>query len=60
MLTKETLNQVVKSLPEKFSIDELLDKIVLITKVEHALKQSEEGNTITTEELKSRLEKWLK
>ncbi len=60
MLTKATLNQAVKTLPESFSIDQLLEKLILINKVEHALKQSDEGKTVSTEELKQRLQKWLK
>jgi len=59
MITKENLNQAVKSLPDIFSIDELLDKLILINKVEHSLKQSDAGKTITTDQLKKRLEKWL-
>lgn len=60
MLSKEKLTQVIKDLPENFSIEELLEKLVFIQRIDHALEQSEQGKIITTSELLKRIEKWQK
>lgn len=60
MLNKEPLIQTIKDLPESFSLDDLLDSLLLIQKIETRLEQSATGETLTTEEAKQRLNKWLK
>lgn len=60
MLNKEQLIQTIKNLPESFSLDDLLDNLVLIQKVETGLEQSAAGETLTTEKAKQKLNKWLK
>ncbi|MCF8297360.1 MAG: hypothetical protein K9J13_07465 [Saprospiraceae bacterium] len=60
MLTKVKLLQTIKDLPDKFSLDDLLDRIVLLQKIEIGLEQSQEGRTKSTEQSKEKLKKWLK
>ena len=60
MITKSQLIQTIEDMPEKFSIDDFLDKILLLQKIEAGLNQSENGETFSTEESKERLSKWLK
>ena len=60
MITKSQLIQTIEDMPEKFSIDDFLDKILLLQKIEVGLNQSENGETLSTEEAKERLSKWLK
>ena len=60
MLTKTQLLQTIKNLPEKFSMDDLLDRIMLIEKIEVGLDQSHAGQTLTTEKAKEKLQTWLK
>ena len=60
MITKSQLIQTIEDMPEKFSIDDFLDKILLLQKIEAGLNQSENGETLSTEEGKERLSKWLK
>ncbi len=60
MLTKEKLLKYLEELPEEFSIDELLDKILLIHKIETGLEQSKSGQVTPHEQVKERLKKWLK
>lgn len=52
--------QSIKDLPDSFSIDELLDRVIFLQKVESGLSQSDKGQTISTKEAKLRLKKWLK
>jgi hypothetical protein len=60
MLTKEKLMHSLKDLPDKFSIDDLLDRILLLSKTEIGLEQSRSNQTKSTGQAKERLKKWLK
>ncbi|MEO6694728.1 MAG: hypothetical protein ABIY50_04085 [Ignavibacteria bacterium] len=60
MLTKEKVIASIKKLPSKFSVDELIDRIILLQKIEIGLEQSKLGKVKTTKEAKKQLEKWLK
>ena len=38
MLTKERLSKTINHLPDSFTIDELIDKLIFIEKVEDGIK----------------------
>ncbi|MCK4664822.1 MAG: hypothetical protein KAT68_18265 [Bacteroidales bacterium] len=59
MITKDKLIQTIKDLPDEFSFDDILDRILLLKKIEIGLEQSENGKTYTTEQAKEKLKKWL-
>lgn len=60
MITKEKVEQTLKQLPEEFSVDELIDRLIFLEKVERGLKDSREGRTISFEDAKERMSKWLR
>lgn len=60
MLTKKKVKVTIDKFPEKFTVDELIDKIILIDKIDRGNLQSEQGETITEEELEKEIEKWFK
>ena len=60
MLTREKVNRSVKNLPDTFSIDELIDQLIFVEKVEEGLKQSELGLVISNEDVKLMIDKWSK
>jgi predicted transcriptional regulator len=47
-------------MPDEISFDELIDELIFIKKVKTGIEQSEKGQTVTTEEAKKKLGKWLK
>ena len=47
MLTRDILKRTIANLPGSFMIDELIEQLLFIEKVEEGLKQSEEGKTIS-------------
>ncbi|MBL4755066.1 MAG: hypothetical protein JKY52_15900 [Flavobacteriales bacterium] len=59
MLTKEKIIQSINALPDKFSLDDVLESIVLLQKIEMGLEQSKAGQTLSTGVAKRRLNKWL-
>jgi len=60
MLTKEQLNRSITNLPDTFTIDELIDQLIFIEKVEEGLQQSDAGKVISNEDVKLIIDKWSK
>ena len=58
MLTKAQLNKTILDLPDTFSIDELIDKLIFIEKVDAGMAQSVEGKVISNEDVKKIIDKW--
>ncbi len=60
MLTKTRLINSLDKLPEQFSIDELVDHVVLMEKVQRGLDDVAQGKVNTKQEARQKLTKWLK
>ena len=60
MLTKSRLKEEIEKLPETFSIDELVEHLIFIEKVENGISQSKKGEVISEAELDNEIEKWFK
>lgn len=60
MISKKKLLESIRDLPENFSIEELPDRIIFLQKIETGIAQSSEGQSISTEEARNKLKKWLK
>lgn len=60
MLTKEKIKKTIDTLPDNLTVDEVIDKIILLDKIEQGLKDVENGNVYTTDEVKDKLKKWFK
>ena len=60
MLTKNKVLATVKKLPSRFSVYDLVDRVVLLQKIEIGLEQSKSGKTKSTKDAKKKLRKWLK
>ena len=44
--------ETVKELPNEFDLEELIEKLVFVEKVEKGLKQLDEGKTVSHESVK--------
>lgn len=60
MIKKSTLLENLTDLPEEFSIDELVERLIIIQKVDVAQKQSMEGLRFTELEAINMIKKWSK
>ena len=60
MLTKEKVINCLQDMPDTFSMDELIDKLILLQKIETGLEQSKKGEVFSAEEAKEMLKKWSK
>lgn len=60
MLKKVKVLETLNGLPENFTIDELIDHLLFIDKVDRGLQDSKSGKTNTTDQAKDKLKKWLR
>ncbi len=59
MLTKEKVINVINQLPSEFSIDDAIDELLLLEKIEKGLAQSKENEVISDDNLDEKLPEWL-
>jgi len=60
MLTKDNVIKTISKFPDNFTLDELVDKLIFMDKVEKGLEQSLANKVHSKEEARNRLSKWLK
>jgi hypothetical protein len=60
MLTKETAKQVIDSLPEDATMDDIIHALYINIKFARGEREIRQGRGIAHEEAKKRLEKWLR
>lgn len=60
MLTKEKVQAQINSLPNEFSLDELVERLIFLEKVETGLSQIEKGESFTSSEVEKEMAKWFK
>jgi predicted transcriptional regulator len=60
MLTKEKIKTTIDALPDNFTIEDIIEELIILDKIEQGLNDVKEGRVYTTEEAKKRLDKWLK
>jgi len=59
MPTKTKLKEQIEKFSEEFSIDELIENLILMDKIETGNKQSENGEVISEGEMENEIEKWF-
>ncbi len=60
MLTKEKIISELQKLPENVTIDEVLDHIVLLEKIEKGIYQADTGQVLSEVEVNEKITSWLK
>ena len=60
MITKTQLEEQLKSLPEEFSIEDLIERLILLEKIETGVKESENNQVISEMALEEEIKKWFK
>ena len=59
MITKSKLKEQIENFPDEFSIDELVERLILVEKIENGNQQSENGEIISESDLDKEIEKWF-
>lgn len=60
MITKTQIINSLDKLPENLTIDQVVDHLIFIEKVQKGLDDSVNGRINTKEEARQKLNKWLK
>ena len=60
MLTISLVTKQLENLPEEFTLDDLVEQLILVQKIEKGLKDSDENKVISEEELDNKIEEWFK
>lgn len=60
MITKTQIINSLSKLPENLTIDQIVDHLIFIEKVEKGLEDSIDGRINSKDEAKEKLSKWLK
>lgn len=58
-ITKEKLHKQIDEFPDEISIDEVIERLIMIEKLETRLKESNENDTISEEDLKKEMGQWF-
>jgi len=60
MLTKKIVQSHLAELSNEFTIDELVERLILIEKIENGISQSDRDEVISDSQLDKELQKWFK
>lgn len=58
VITKEKVNYYMEGMPEEFTIDELMDRISLLAKLERGMQQINNGEVVPNEKIVEKFRKW--
>ena len=59
-LTKSRVVKSMASLPETFTLDEFIDHLILLNKIDLGIAQAKAGKVHTIEEVEKRVRSWSK
>lgn len=59
MIVKDQILKVIQELPQDATVEDAMERLYLLYKVERGIEQAEAGQKITQEEARKRMAKWL-
>ncbi len=60
MITKAQVIETLQGLPNKMNVDQLIDKVIFVEKIQRGLEDSKAGRINSKAQAKKKLAKWLK
>ena len=60
VIVKEQMVKALEDLPPDASIEDAMDRLYLLFKIEEGIQQADAGQTISQEEAEDRMKRWLK
>ncbi len=60
MITKTQIIDSLSNLPENLTIDQVIDHLVVVEKIQKGLEDSANGRVYNKDQAKDKLKKWLK
>lgn len=59
-MQKSTIINTLNELPKKFNLDDFLERLIVIEKIEEGLEEAKSGKTISHDKVKKMVAKWHK
>jgi predicted transcriptional regulator len=59
MLTKAKIISGIQKLPDSVTIEEVLDQIILLEKIEKGIEQADNGQVLSEEDVDKKIRIWL-
>ncbi len=56
---KQKVIEMIQSLPEEATVDDIMEELYFKLQVDQGLKELDEGKSISHEEVEKRMSKWL-
>ncbi|MFH1050758.1 MAG: hypothetical protein V1779_07490 [bacterium] len=60
MITKEQVLIALESMPDEFDVDELIESLIVIDKINQGLDDIKHGRVHTEEEVMKKVDEWVK
>ena len=60
MTVKEKAIRAIRRLPANASIEDAMERLMFLAKIEKGIEQADAGQTVSHEKLKQKMRKWLK
>lgn len=60
METKQQILKAIEELPDDASVEDAIERLYLLYKIEKGLRQAERGDLISQEDARQRMAEWLK
>ena len=57
-MKREKVIATVNDLPQEFEMEELLEKLIFVEKIENGLKQLDSGQVVPNDAIKEIIKKW--
>jgi len=58
MITKDKVIELVEHMPDTFSVDDLVERVLILEKIEKAQKEIKNGEGMDWEDFKKEMDKW--
>jgi hypothetical protein len=58
-MTRTSAAEAVSKMPEEFSIEDIIERLIVLEKIEKGRQQVKEGKINTEEQAREKLAKWL-
>ena len=59
METKQQILKVIEELPDDATVEDAIDRLYLLYKIDRGLRQADRGELVSQEEARQRMAKWL-
>ncbi|MBN7811125.1 hypothetical protein J0A68_09165 [Algoriphagus sp. H41] len=60
MISKAELIKQIQKFPEEIAIEDLVERLILIDKLEKRIAESKDGQNISEEDLKKEMQEWFR